>query len=281
VSGRTATSSAGRERPAADSVPAAVADEPSTGGPRALVPPLVPGVCQVWWAGLDDARPEHDALLSPADLQRRSRLVRVADRQRLTMATAVARIILGANLGRPPARVEIDRTCPGCGAQHGKPRLPDVPDLQFSVSHSGNCVAVALLRGSDVGVDVEEIGRFHAAELDEMAEYTLAAEERAELARRPVDTRAIAFTAYWTRKEAVVKATGQGVAAPLSELVVSSPSSPPRVLRWEGAAGRPVPLSLHSLHPPQGYAAALAVAGAPPTSVEERNAAPLLRTFPA
>jgi 4'-phosphopantetheinyl transferase len=240
------------------------------------VPPLVPGVCQVWWARREDAGPQHDALLGEAALRRRARLVWAADQQRFTAAWAVARLVLGAHAGIPPVRLEIDRTCPDCGAQHGKPWLPAVPEVAFSISHSGSCVAVAVLRDHPVGVDVEEVGRFDAAELDQLAAATLAAEERAELARQPVEGRALAFTTYWTRKEAVLKATGEGVTAQLDRLVVSPPSAQPLVLRRDGATAR-VSLSVHPLHPPHGYVAALAAAGEGPADVVEHDAAPILR----
>jgi 4'-phosphopantetheinyl transferase len=137
-------------------------------------------------------------------------------------------------------------------------------------------VAVAVLRDHPVGVDVEEVGRCDAAELDQLAAATLAAEERAELARQPVEGRALAFTTYWTRKEAVLKATGEGVTAQLDRLVVSPPSAPPLVLRRDGATAR-VSLSVHPLHPPHGYVAALAAAGEGPADVVEHDAAPILR----
>jgi 4'-phosphopantetheinyl transferase len=197
----------------------------------------------------------------------------VADQQRLTVAAALVRVVVGAVVGVPPAQLEIDRTCPECGRDHGKPRLPTAPDVHFSVSHSGGCVAVAVLRGSPVGVDVEELGRFDANELDAMADHSLAPEERAELARLPARDRARAFTTYWARKEAAVKATGVGIATSLDQLVVSPPSSPPRVLRWEGRSER---LSMHVLHPPPGLVGALAVVGEAPTGIVERRAAPIL-----
>jgi 4'-phosphopantetheinyl transferase len=238
----------------------------------------VPGVCSVWWARPDDVRPEHDALLSAADLERRSRLRRTADRQRLTAAWAVARLVLGAATGTAPDRLAVDRRCPRCGAQDGKPWLPTAPDLHVSVSHSGDCVVVAVAAGAAVGVDVEETGPIEPADLDRLAHGTLAAEELAELARVPRAGRAHAITTWWTRKEAVLKATGEGLTARLDELVVSPPGFPPRVLRWEGRGSSPVDrLSLHALHPPHGFVATVAVLGDAPTEVLEDDAGPLLR----
>jgi 4'-phosphopantetheinyl transferase len=245
------------------------------------VPPLAAGGCQVWWGDAADAGPRHDALLAADDLTRRDRLTRPADRRRLTAAWAVARVLLGAAVGVPPARVRIDRTCPGCGAQHGKPRLLDDPAVQFSVSHSGDVVVVAVHRGGAVGVDVEEIGRFGPAELDLLAGQVLAPEERGCLRAVPAGERAAAFTTYWVRKEAVVKLTGEGLTAAPDTVVVSPPHEAPRLLVRRTADGGPAAVALHTLRPPAGFAAALAVAEPGGCTVTERDAGPLLRTTAA
>jgi 4'-phosphopantetheinyl transferase len=247
------------------------------GDPAADTTPLVPGICQVWWALLADVGPQHDALLAPADLVRRARLARAADRHRLTAAAVTARVVLAAMVGERPTALAIDRTCPRCGGQHGKPRLTGTPDLHFSVSHSGSAVAVAVAWGQPVGVDVEGIGALRPAELDRVLLATLAPEERLQVLRQPVDRRILALTTYWTRKEAVLKATGQGLTAPMDELVVSPPTSPPRVLRWNGSSGRPGDMALHSLHPPPGFVASLAVVGGASTRVAERDAGGVVR----
>jgi 4'-phosphopantetheinyl transferase len=240
-------------------------------------PALVPGTCQVWWAALDDVRPEHDALLGDDDRARRSRLRLAADRQRLTAAWAVARLVLGAATGLPPEQLPVDRRCPRCGAQHGKPWLPTAPGLHLSIAHTDGCVTVAVARGDALGVDVEAIVRPDRDDLDLLSLGTLAPEERAELARQPDEDRARAFTTYWTRKEAVLKATGDGLSTPLEELVVSPPSSAPAVLRWDGRTSWSGEVWLHALHPPHGFVATLAVLGGSPLRVVEADAGPLLR----
>jgi 4'-phosphopantetheinyl transferase len=239
-------------------------------GRVAPLPALVPGVCHVWWTRPGDADPLHDALLAPADLLRRAQLRLPADRHRLTTAAAVLRLVVGAHAGVPPARVEIDRSCPGCGGQHGKPR---VPGLHVSVSHSAGAVAVAVGRDGPVGIDVEQIGQHDLAQLDRLAALVLAPEERAELSSLPGPARARGFTTYWTRKEALVKATGEGLDAPLDCVVVSRPSDPPRLLRWEG---RVPAASMHALDAPDGVVGTLAVLGAHPVRVVEHDAGPLL-----
>ena len=233
----------------------------------------LPGVCQVWWVRPDDVRPEHDALLGGEDLVRRARLACPADRRRLTAGTAVARLVLGAALGTPPAELPIDRTCPACGSAHGRPRLPDDAGLHFSVSHSGDCAVVAVLPGSPVGVDVEEVGRLAPGEAGELAGCALPGREREHLARLPAAQQPWAFTVSWVRREAVLKATGQGLGVPPDELVLTPPSTPPRVLHRDG----PEPVWLRDLPAPAGFVAALAGVGPAPDDVVHRDAGPLLR----
>ena len=236
-------------------------------------PAPLPGVCQVWWARPGDVRPEHDALLGEADLVRRARLACAADRQRLTAGAAVARLVLGAALGTAPAALRIDRTCASCGSPHGRPRLVDAEGLHFSISHAGHCVVVAVLPGSPVGVDVEAVGRFAPGELDALADCALADAEREHLARLPAAEKPRAFTVSWVRREAVLKATGEGLGIPPEGLVVTPPSTPPRVLRRDGSE----PVWLRDVPAPAGFVAALAGMGTAPDGVVGRDAGPLLR----
>jgi 4'-phosphopantetheinyl transferase len=238
-----------------------------------LLPALVPGVCQVWWARPGDVDPLHDALLAPVDLLRRARLRQQADRHRLTVATAVLRMVVGTHVGVPPAWVVIDRSCPGCGGQHGKPRLPG---LHVSVSHSGGTVAVAVGLDGPVGVDVEELGQHDPSELERLVVDVLAPEEQAALAQLTDRNRVRGFLAYWTRKEALVKATGDGLSTPLDSVVVSRPSESPRLLRWEGQEQG---VSLHTLDAPRDVVGTLAVLGERPVHVVGHDAGPLLRAW--
>jgi 4'-phosphopantetheinyl transferase len=132
-----------------------------------------------------------------------------------------------------------------------------------SVAHAGDRVAVAVCRQAAIGVDVEVLGRFGAAELAETAAAVLAPGEHVRTAAE--------LTTTWTRKEALLKATGEGLLAPLDRVVLSPPSAPPRVLRWDGG-----PVRLHDLHAPAGHVGALAVLGARPHRVVEADGGPLL-----
>jgi 4'-phosphopantetheinyl transferase len=190
---------------------------------------------------------------------RREALRRDEDRARFTVAAALLRLAVAGSLAVPPADVVIDRACPTCGKQHGRPRLPG-DERYVSVSHSGQKVAVAVTTVAPVGVDVELIAPVNVAGL---SRHVLAPAERADSLAE--------FYAHWTRKEAVVKATGDGLRAPLEEVVVGADG------RVAGYPGRPELVAVVvDLAPGAGYAGALALlTGAPPVIVEH-DAGPLL-----
>jgi 4'-phosphopantetheinyl transferase len=94
-------------------------------------------------------------LLDDRERERVGRCAGEADRGRMLLGAALLRAAAGALLGVPAGALPVDRTCDGCGDWHGRPTIPGT-DLDVSVSHSGNVVAVATLRGGGrVGVDVE------------------------------------------------------------------------------------------------------------------------------
>jgi 4'-phosphopantetheinyl transferase len=240
-----------------------------------VVPHLEDGVCQVWWARPADARPALDRLLEPAERNRRHRLLRKDDRDRLTVGAALARLVLAGQLRRPADRLHFDRTCPACGAGHGKPRLVGEGDgLEFSISHSGDRVVVAVVRGGLVGVDVEQADR--ALEVGAVAREVLSEEERAAFEALAPPDRLRGLLTYWTRKEALLKATGDGLRVALRTITVSAPDEPPMLRRWSGHSGLPEPVRLHALRPGSDHVASLAVLGVSTVRVRELDAHELL-----
>ncbi|MBW0105558.1 4'-phosphopantetheinyl transferase superfamily protein [Pseudonocardia sp. KRD-291] len=152
-------------------------------------------------------------------------LRQAADRARYLAAHALTRIVLGEHLGVDPGAVRLDRTC-RCGQQHGKPRLAERPESPgFSLTHSGNLVGVALGPGP-VGIDVEQ--RRTLTSLDGLAEHVLSPAERAD---GGLDAHTFLIT--WTRKEALLKATGDGLSSPMDAITLSGPGEPPRVRAWD------------------------------------------------
>lgn len=221
----------------------------------------------MWWAALPDVTPDHVKLLDPVELARRDRYLRDADRDRFTLGVAVTRLAAGALLGLPPERVPVSRACADCGKPHGRPVIAGGPEL--SVSHSGERVAVALSGTGPVGVDVEAYDRRVGPDI---AGHVLGPDE--PLAEGPGAQAGL--LAYWTRKEAVLKATGDGLRVPLRDLRLSPPGEPPRLLAWEGRPGLVDRMTMHTLDPGPGYVACLALIDQPEVPVRESPAAGLL-----
>lgn len=188
-----------------------------------------PGECRVWWASVV---PHDDRLLGWLDdteRERHRRYVRAADRDRYLTAHALVRAVVGAEANIEPPDVPIVSRCRRCGGDHGKP-VAEGTGLAYSLSHSGGRVAVAVTRGVEVGVDVEHVAGFRDHE--RLARAVLTATERAALAALPADRRAWGLLRYWTRKEAAVKATGDGIAAGVTRVEVTPPDDPAAVVRW-------------------------------------------------
>jgi 4'-phosphopantetheinyl transferase len=227
-------------------------------------PDLPPdGTADVWWARAQDAADRHAALLDETERRRWAAYRREADRERFLAGCALAKTALARYTGQRPAQVRFDRTCAQCGEPHGKPVLAG-GGAEHSVAHSGDLVAVAVAR-APVGVDVEQLdGRPRPlgddGDPEALARLVLSAAERAALAGVPAAGRARAFLVAWTRKEAVTKATGDGLRAAFSEVVVAADAGPPRLVSWPYPRS-PRGVSLFDLDAAAGYVAALAVLG--------------------
>ena len=221
------------------------------------------GTADVWWARRQDASDRHAGLLDATERRRWAAYRRAEDRARFLAGCALAKTALARYAGLRPAQVRFDRTCGQCGEPHGKPVL-DGEGLEHSVAHSGDLIAVAVAR-TPVGVDVEQLdGRPHPlggdGDPEALARLVLSAAERTALSAVPPADRARAFLVAWTRKEAVTKATGDGLRAAFTDVVVAADAGPPRLLSW------PYSRSVHSvalldLDVDAGYVAALAVIG--------------------
>ena len=221
------------------------------------------GTAHVWWARRQDAASGHIAFLDETERQRWADYRRDADRERFLAGCALAKMAIADYSGQRPGDVSFDRTCRNCGRPHGKPAIRG-GRLELSVAHSGDLVAVAVAT-APVGVDVEQLeGRTRPlggdGDPDALARLTLADTERAALAAVPPPGRARAFLVAWTRKEAVTKATGDGLRAAFRDVIVAADHGRPRLVAWPYPQ-TPESVSLHDLDTEAGYVAALAVIG--------------------
>ncbi|MEX1186564.1 MAG: 4'-phosphopantetheinyl transferase superfamily protein [Gemmatimonadaceae bacterium] len=139
-------------------------------------------------------------------------------RRSFVAGQSALRALLSSYTGTPAGEIAFSR------AAHGKPMLASpVAPLEFNVSHSGDWGVIALAR-VPVGVDVEQIrpGRSSPA----LERRFLTESERALLGRRARADGDAAFFVVWCRKEAYLKATGFGLAAPFSRIDSSAARLP-------------------------------------------------------
>src|SRR5947207_11404240 len=202
-----------------------------------------------------DAEPEAVrkalALLSPSERQRASRFFFERDRRRFIVARARLRQLLAVRLEIQPEEVEL------VYGSHGKPALTD-SDLHFNVSHCDDLAVYAFSWGHEIGVDVEAVRWFVDAG-DIALRFFSRRENVAYAALDPLD-KPLGFFNCWTRKEAFIKALGDGLNHPLDRFDVSlAPGEPARILRVGGTAGDHCGWTLHSLRPGPGLIAAIVV----------------------
>ena len=221
-------------------------------------------ICEVWVADLAHWGDWHvEALLDDAERSRARALRQPDDRLRFMAGVSLLKRAVARMTGRTAVSVMIDRRCATCGGPHGRPRVVG-SGVQVSVAHSGARVMVALTEAGPVGVDVEVRAGDRASAV---ARYFLAEDE-------PVDQVDDVLT-YWCRKESVVKATGEGLRAPLREVVVSPASAPARLMRYRG---RVLAAQMVDLVVGDGYAAAVTVLTAAEVAVKVSPAGALVTT---
>lgn len=215
----------------------------------------------MWRAQLDagqEALARWRAVLAPDELERAGRFHFARDRDRYIAARGALRTILGGYLGAAPDEVQFEYNA------HGKPRLrpPAAGSRQvfFNISHAHALALYAVTCSREVGIDVEFV-RPDLAE-GHIAERFFAAGEVANLRGLPASEQTLAFFQCWTRKEAFVKARGEGLSLPLDRFEVSlGPGQPAALLRVADAPQEVARWALYALAPGPGYVAALAVEG--------------------
>jgi len=214
----------------------------------------------VWRATLDQTPSQIQGFLHnlAADEQAKAeRFYFERDREHFIAARGVLRAILGGYLNRAPESLSF------CYSSHGKPALAGESDgepIRFNVSHSYGVALYAITRGREVGIDLERI-RFDLA-VAEIAERFFSRREVAMLRTLPTEAQRQAFFRCWTRKEAYIKARGEGLSLPLDQFDVSlAPGEPAAVLGTQRDPSEASRWSLQELTPAPGYAATLTVEG--------------------
>ena len=198
----------------------------------------------------DERAPAMFALLDADERRRHASIVHTIDRRRFVVAHAVTRRIVGAALGRPAARAALGPH------PNGKPSLAGTyTGIEVNLSHSGDLVMVAVSARRPVGVDLQRV--LPTLDCAAMARrYFPPRRGRGDRRRRRPER----FAELWARKEALVKAAGarltRGLATP-----VAGPA--PVVVEHDG------PFRIEDLAAPDGFRAAVALAGDAPFTVTQ------------
>jgi len=215
-------------------------------------------------------------LLRDEERQRANRFHFERDRRHYIVARGRLRQLLAARLNIHPGSVELS-----CGEQ-GKPLLARgsaAMDWRFNVSRSRDLVVFAFCRGRDVGIDVEAVAPVHDA--DAVAAHFFSRNELAAYRALDPRDRETGFFNCWTRKEAFVKALGDGLRYPLGNFDVSlAPAAAAKILRVGDAPGEDCGWCLRSFSPTPGYVAAVVVERARPAVNDAAWLQPPLRLAP-
>jgi 4'-phosphopantetheinyl transferase len=214
----------------------------------------------IWFAFLDYPIAQLQILshtLSADELLKAERFHFDRDRNRFITTHGILRTILGRYLSVEPSRLQF------CCGKHGKPELAGILDngtVRFSFSRSNTVALYAFTRHHEVGIDVEEIRELDDS--DQIAETFFSRSEKKTLFRLSEGEKKEAFFSCWTRKEAFLKAIGEGLYHPLDRFDVSlAPGEPARLISVGGDSIEASQWTIQDLKPAAGFAAAIAVKG--------------------
>jgi 4'-phosphopantetheinyl transferase len=211
----------------------------------------------VWWANLNYPAAElanFFNVLAEDEKQRAERFHFLKDKNHFIIARGLLRKILSQYLAISPQDLQFQYT------SYGKPTLKDYPDLQFNVSHSHGVALYAITREQAVGVDIEFTQR--NCDIDAIAERYFSAEECRVIKNLTGSEKNQAFFNGWARKEAFLKALGEGLSYPLNQVEVTLMAGQPAA--FVALHDKNLNINdwcLRALEVISGYAAALAVKG--------------------
>jgi 4'-phosphopantetheinyl transferase len=209
---------------------------------------------QVWGVSLtasDQTLSLYQSTLSADERARADRFRFENLRHAFTISRGGLRLLLAGYLGGRPQELALNY------GRRGKPELQPLSGLRFNVSHSGLIALYAVTLDCEVGLDVEQIRDL--PDHDAIAARFFAPKETAELRSLDPRDRVAAFFRCWTRKEAYIKAVGDGLAIPLDQFQVTLlPGVPASLVKTAGDSRSLEVWTLHHLEPAPGYVGALA-----------------------
>lgn len=223
--------------------------------------PILPrGQIHIWHSSLERSASEMQVLaqfLSTDEQARAERYCFEKARHQFVVSRGLLRYILGRYLDIQPARLQF------CYGNRGKPTLAsgfDGNTIKFNLSHSQGMVLYALTYNSPIGIDLEYISPF--PDVEQIIERFFSFKERSVFRTLPPSLKDIAFFYGWTRKEAYLKAVGQGLAQPLHQIEVSlTPGEPACLISISDDPEEAARWSIYSFQPGPDYAAAIVTEG--------------------
>lgn len=228
-------------------------DEGSASAGEPVLPPIGRGVVAVWnlWIG---GEPDHQrtlAALSGDELARARSFVFDLHRNRYLACRLALRELLGRYLDRAPSDVRFAYN------SYGKPELPE-ETLRFNLGHADDLAVIGLTEHDRLGVDVERIREL--PDIDSLARRVFSRRELDVLDALADSSKTQAFFNCWTRKEAFVKAIGDGLSYALDVFDVTlRPGEEARLLELDGSPARAAAWSLFDVSPMGGWVGAVAV----------------------
>jgi 4'-phosphopantetheinyl transferase len=221
---------------------------------------LVENQVDIWHmdiAGETDNLHQYRSLLSQDEARRADRFHFEKHRTRFIKARAGMRQVLAGYTAIAAEALTFSY------GTNGKPKLSEESKksgISFNLSHSDDIAILAVTRGLTVGIDVERINPEFATE--EIASRFFSAAEVECLQALPVAERVDGFFSCWTRKEAYIKALGDGLSLPLDSFEVAfGPGTPAALLRVKTDPSEVTRWSMYDIAVAPGYRAALVVQG--------------------
>jgi 4'-phosphopantetheinyl transferase len=213
----------------------------------------------IWCAVVPDFEgqlPTYGAILSFAERARAERFRFPKDRNHYIIRHGILRLLLSRYLGKRPAEIEFQY------GPRGKPQITGDPaQFHFNDSHSGDLALYAFTSVCPIGADIECVRPI--PEFEDIATRYFSPREVGMMRALSPEKRMEAFYACWTRKEAFLKATGEGIGTSLAEVEVTlAPGEDAEVLRVPGELQEGAEWKLRALSPASGYLGAIAFQGA-------------------
>jgi 4'-phosphopantetheinyl transferase len=214
----------------------------------------------VWRVALEFPRTDPAIWLRSLAEEERARAARFHfdhHRRRFILSHGALRAILALYLRCQPGDITFGQ------GDHGKPLLAvgiNADDLRFNLTHSAEGALLGVTRSRDIGIDLEQVRA--VPNLDDLARRFFAPGEIGDLLALVDPEKTQAFFRCWTRKEAYIKALGEGLTCPLDRFRVSlKAGEPAQLLEVDGDQARATSWELRELTPWPGYIGCVALRG--------------------